>query len=51
MAISRQFINDTVVDQEADDLEELVRPRNAIPTSVKPKQQPLSMCFGCLNEH
>ena len=38
MATSRKFIDDTVVDQEADDLEELVGLKNAIPTGVKPKQ-------------
>ena len=50
MEISRKFIEDTQ-EQEADDLEEFVGLKNAIPTGVKPKQQPLSMCFGCLNEH
>ena len=35
MTISRNFIDDT---QEADDLEELVGFKNAIPTGVKPKQ-------------
>ena len=38
MTNSRKFIEDTVVDQEADDLEEFVGLKNAIPTGVKPKQ-------------
>ena len=35
MTISRNFIDDT---QVADDLEEFVGLKNAIPTGVKPKQ-------------